>query len=107
VNGPQLGARQRTPAGVCRFGAGGGSGSWLEADLVAEGFEPGDQAAGFSLGVEAAGEEVSAEVVVGPACGQDVPDDEWDTRSHMLRVHLADGRASMTWCWWRCSGLVL
>jgi hypothetical protein len=40
---------------------------------VAEGFEPGDQAAGFSSGVWAAGEIIGAEVVVGFAGGQDVP----------------------------------
>jgi len=63
---------------------------------VAEGLEPGDQAAGFPFGVLAAGEVVSAELVIGFAGGQDVPDDECDTRSHMLRVNLADWRASMS-----------
>jgi hypothetical protein len=42
--------------------ADGWSGGWLEADLVAEGFEFRDQAAGFSFGAEAAGEEVGAEL---------------------------------------------
>jgi hypothetical protein len=30
-----------------------------------------------------------------PGVGEQVPDDECDTRSHMLRVKLADWRASM------------
>jgi hypothetical protein len=34
---------------------------WLEVDLVAEGLEFCDQAAGFPAGVQAAGEEISAE----------------------------------------------
>jgi len=63
---------------------------------VAEGFEPGDQAAGFPFRVQAAGEVAGAELVVRLSGGQDVPDDECDTRSHMLRVNLADWRASMT-----------
>jgi hypothetical protein len=63
---------------------------------VAECFQACDKAAGLPFGVLAAGEVVGAELVVGPAGGQDVPDDECDTRSHMLRVNLADWRASMT-----------
>jgi len=39
-----------------------GSGGWLEADLVAEGFEFCDEAPGFPVGVQAAGEEVGAEL---------------------------------------------
>jgi hypothetical protein len=42
---------------------------------VAEGFEPGDQPTGFLLGVGAAGIEVGAEVGVGLAGGQHMPDD--------------------------------
>jgi hypothetical protein len=42
-------------------------GGWLEGDLVAEGFELGDQAPGFPFGVKAGGEVVSAQFVVGPA----------------------------------------
>jgi hypothetical protein len=42
------------------------------------GFELGDQAAGFIVGVEAAGEEAGAEFVAGRAAGQDVPDDDED-----------------------------
>ena len=68
----------------------------VQGDVVAEGFELGDEAAGFPVGVQEAGEVVGAEFVVGLAGGQDVPDDECDTRSHMLRVNLADWRASMT-----------
>lgn len=45
---------------------------------MAEGFESGDQAAGFLVGVHAAGEEIGAEFVVGPAGGQDVSDDHQD-----------------------------
>jgi len=52
------------------------SGGWLEADGVTEGFEFCDQAPGFPVGVEAAGEEVGAKLVVGHAAGQDVPDDD-------------------------------
>jgi hypothetical protein len=43
---------------------------------VAEGFEPGDEPAGFSFGVQAAGEVVSAEYLIGFSGGQDVPDDD-------------------------------
>jgi hypothetical protein len=42
---------------------------------MAEGLELGDQAAGFAFGVQALGEVVGAELVVGFAGGQDVPDD--------------------------------
>src|ERR1039457_1917430 len=66
------------PVMVVRGGGGVGSGGWLEADLVAEGFEFCDEAPGFPVGVQAAGEEVSADLVVGPAGGQDVPDDDED-----------------------------
>jgi hypothetical protein len=40
---------------------------------TAEGFELGDQAPGFASGVQAGGEVVGAEFVVGLLCGQDVP----------------------------------
>ena len=73
-----------------------GSGGGVEDDGVSEGFELGDEPAGFAFGVQAGGEVVGAELVVGLSGGQDVPDDECDTRSHMLRVNLADWRASMT-----------
>ena len=46
----------------------------MQADGVTEGFELGDQAAGFPFGVQAGGEVVLAELVVGCAGGQDVPD---------------------------------
>jgi hypothetical protein len=73
---PQLDARQhlseRSGAGLLCLPSGG----WLQADGVAEGFEPGDQAAGFPVGVQAAGEEVGAELVVGLSGGQNVPDDD-------------------------------
>src|SRR2546427_4943498 len=52
------------------------SGGWLEGDGVSEGFEPGDEPAGLALGVEAAGEVVGAEFVVGLPGSQDVPDDD-------------------------------
>src|ERR1035438_5637608 len=52
------------------------SGGWLEADGVAECFELGDQAADFPFGVQAAGEVIGAELVVGLPGGQDVPDDD-------------------------------
>ena len=53
---------------------------------MAEGFEFGDQAPGFPVGVEAAGEEVSAELAAGRAGGDDVPDD------HEHRVRDDDDR---------------
>jgi hypothetical protein len=60
VNGPQLGRRKRTLAGDRGFGSGwnGGSGGWLKGDGVPEGFELGDEPAGFAFGVQAAGEVV-------------------------------------------------
>jgi hypothetical protein len=45
---------------------------------VSEGFEFGDEAAGFAFGVQAAVEVVGAEFLVGGAGGQDVPDDDED-----------------------------
>src|ERR1700733_1921097 len=54
------------------------SGSWLEGDLVSEGFEVGDEAAGFAFGVQAAVEIVGAEFAVGGSGGQDMPDDDED-----------------------------
>ena len=66
-----------TPAGVAGWGlTGGRSGGRLEGDGVAEGFELGDQPAGFPFGVQAAGEVVGTEFVVGLPGGQDVPDDQ-------------------------------
>ena len=53
-----------------------GSGGRGEGDGVAEGFELGDEAAGFVFGIEAGGEVVRAEFLVGFAGGQDVPDDD-------------------------------
>src|SRR5260370_27516387 len=67
------GSTRRSVSGA---GLSGASGGWLEGDLVAEGLESGDQAAGFAVGVLAASEEVGAELVVGDAAGQDVPDDD-------------------------------
>ena len=72
------------------------SGGWVEGDGVPEGLELGDEPPGFAFGVLEAGEVAGAELVIGFAGGQDVPDDECDTRSHMLRVNLADWRASMS-----------
>src|SRR5215207_3146356 len=51
------------------LGLGGG---WLERDVVAEGLELGDEAAGVAFGV-AALEVVAAEVAVGLAGGEHVP----------------------------------
>src|ERR1035441_2860711 len=68
---------------LVRGGGGVGSGGWLEADLMAEGFELCDESPGFPFGVQAVGEEVSAELAVGPAGSQDVPDDDEDrVRDH-------------------------
>ena len=47
---------------VCRDG---GSGGGVEGDGVSEGFELGDETAGFAFGVQAGGEVVGAELVVG------------------------------------------
>jgi hypothetical protein len=67
-----------------------GSGGWLEA----ESFEFCDQAAGFSFGVEAAGEEIGAQLVVGFAGGQDRPDDDEDrVPDHDDRFLLRGGAA--------------
>jgi hypothetical protein len=55
-----------------------GSDGGVQGDLVSEGFEFGDEAAGFAFGVQAAVEVVGAEFLVGGAGGQDVPDDDED-----------------------------
>ncbi len=52
------------------------SGGWLEGDGVSDGLELGDEPTGFPFGVQAAGEIVGAEFVVGLSGGQDVPDDD-------------------------------
>src|SRR5260370_3541725 len=65
--------RSVSGAGFCGWGSGGG---WLQAHGVAEGFELCDEAAGFPVGVQAGGEVVLAELLVGFAGGQDVPDDD-------------------------------
>jgi hypothetical protein len=63
-------AGQAAPRGTLAepsvLGAGGGP----EGDLVAEGFQLCDQAAGFSAGIQAAAEVVGAEFAVGSGgCG--------------------------------------
>src|ERR1039457_4800756 len=93
---PQLARGSEPWPGVSARGVAGvpGLGGWLEADLVTEGFEFRDQAPGFSFGVHAAGEEVGAELVVGPACGHDVPDDDEDrVGDHDDRFFLGGGAA--------------
>jgi hypothetical protein len=73
------------------------SGCLGEGNGVAEGFELADVVAGLAVLVDPAGVVAGAEILVaGGAVGEQVPDDECDTRSHMLRVNLADWRASMT-----------
>ena len=72
------------------------SGGRVEGDGVAEGLELGDEPAGLAFGVLQAGEVAGAEVVAGLCGGQDVPGDECDMRSHMVRVDLADWGAGMT-----------
>src|SRR5947207_8582459 len=73
---------------------GPGSGGWLEADGVAEGFELCDQAAGFAFGVQPGGEVVLAEFVVGPAGGQYMPDDDDEgVRDHDDGLFLRGGAA--------------
>ncbi len=68
-----------------------------DGDGEAEGFQAADVVADLLVPVDVAGVPVRAEVAVaGGGVGQQVPDDECDTRSHMLRANLADWRASMT-----------
>src|ERR1700676_2690486 len=69
------GSTRRSASGAGLLGRASGGG-WLQADGVAEGFELCDQAACFSLGIQAAGEVVGAELVVGLSGGQDMPDDD-------------------------------
>jgi hypothetical protein len=57
---------------VFAVGAGSGGGV-VQGDVVAEGFELGDQAAGFPFGVQAAGEVAGAGFLAGFPGGQDVP----------------------------------
>jgi hypothetical protein len=77
-----------------------GSGGVLaegDGDVVAEGFELALGVAGLAAAVGVPGVPAGSEVAVaGGGVVQQVPDDECDTRSHMLRVNLADWRASMT-----------
>ena len=72
----------------------------VDGHVDAEGFELAEVAADLAVAagllVVPAGAEVGEP---GLGVGQEVLDDECDTRSHMLRVNLADWRASMTWCW--------
>src|SRR6266576_3408147 len=85
-----------TPAGVAGWGlTGGRSGGWLEGDGVAEGFELGDQPAGFPFGVQAAGEVVGAEFVVGLPGGQYVPDDDDQGVGHLDDGFLLRGLAAV------------
>jgi hypothetical protein len=78
------------------------SGVWVlggrgDGDVEAEGLEAAEVGAGLAVAVGFALVPVGAEVgVSGPGVAEQVPDDECDTRSHMLRVNLADWRASMT-----------
>ena len=68
-----------------------------DGDLEAEGLDLADVVTDLPVGVEAGLVVAVAEVgVTGGGIGEQVPDDECDTRSHMLRVNLADWRASMT-----------
>ena len=69
----------------------------VDVGVGVEGAELVHEAAGAAVGVGFALVPAGAEVgepVVG--AGEQVPDDECDTRSHMLRVNLADWRASMS-----------
>src|SRR6266404_2125022 len=81
------GSTRRSVSGAGFFRA-GWSGGWLKGDLVAEGFEPGD---------EAAGEEVGAEFMVGGAARQHVPDDDQErVGDHDDRLLLRGGAAVAT-----------
>src|SRR5215470_10333927 len=77
-----------------------GSGGVLpegDDDVVAEGLELALGVAGLAAAVGVPGVPAGAEVAVaGGGVVEQVPDDECDTRSHMLRVNLADWRASVT-----------
>lgn len=61
----------------CRrvFGC-GWSGGWLEGDGVSLCLEFDEETFGLFLGVEAGGEVVGAEVLIGAAGSEDVPDDD-------------------------------
>ena len=65
MNGPRVGRRQRALAGELRPGPGLSGGGVFQDDAAAEGFEPGDQAAGLAFGVDEAGEVVGAEFLIG------------------------------------------
>ncbi len=68
AQGAALGSEERThlSVGLGRASAGAVSGSGvLEGDAAAKSFEPGDEPTGFASGVQAAGEVVGAELVVG------------------------------------------
>lgn len=76
-----------------------GSGGVLpecDDDVVAEGFELALGVAGLAAAVGVPEVPVGSEILVaGGAVVQQVPDDGCDTRSHMLRVNIADWRASV------------
>ena len=83
------------------WGTGLISGGWVLGgggdDVESERPELAEVGADLAVAVGRAFVLVGAEVgVPGGGVGEQVPDDECDTRSHMLRVNLADWRASMT-----------
>ena len=81
-------------AGVLVLGGCRGDG---DVGVRVEGSELVDEVPGAAVGVGLAGVPAGLEVgEPGLGVGEQVPDDECDTRSHMLRVSLADWRASMT-----------
>ena len=85
--------------GRCAVSGAGGSGGLAgsEEDVVAEGLELAFVAAGLAVGVGVLRVVIGPEVAVaGGGVVEQVPDDECDTRSHMVRVNLGDWRASMT-----------
>jgi hypothetical protein len=83
-------------AGLVRGGFGLGGGGVQGAGVDPEGLEAAQVAADLLVAAGLAVVPVGAEVVVaGGGVVQQVPDDECDTRSHMLRVNLADWRASL------------
>src|SRR5271166_7193159 len=83
------GSTRRSASGAGFLGCGSGGG--VEDDGVSEGFELGDEPAGFAFGVQAGGEVVGAELVVGLSGGQDVPDDDdQGVRDHDDGLFLGD-----------------
>ena len=66
---------ERSGAGSVCDGVFLGLGGEFEGDFESVGLEPGDEAAAFLVGVDSVGEVVGAQILVGPAGGEHVPED--------------------------------